>query len=48
MSDIFVGLILLFFNFNLNLGASSIGLLPSFVGAYLIWKVRPCGNWIRC
>lgn len=38
MSDIFVGLILLFFNFNLNLGASSIGLLPSFVGAYLIWK----------
>ena len=37
MSDIFVGLILLFFNFNLNLGASSIGLLPSFVGAYMIW-----------
>lgn len=38
MSDIFVGLILLFFNFNLNLGASTIGLLPSFAGAYLIWK----------
>ncbi len=38
MNDIFVGLILLFVNFNINLGALTVGLLPSFVGAYLIWK----------
>ena len=38
MKLIFWGLIFLFFDFNLNFGASSISLLPAFVGFALIRK----------
>ena len=36
MTNIFVGLIFLFLDLNINLGQISIGLLPAFVGYYLL------------
>lgn len=38
MRRIFIGMLFVFINFNLDLGASRIGLIPSFVGNYLIYK----------
>jgi hypothetical protein len=38
MSNILVGLILMFVNINIGLGALSIDILPDFAGAYLVWK----------
>lgn len=36
MKNIFIGLILVLFDFNLNLGAATIGLIPDFIGFYFI------------
>lgn len=36
MKNIFIGFILVFLNFNLNLGNSKIGLIPDFVGYMVI------------
>ena len=38
MSNIFIGLILALFNLNIDIGSTRIGLLPSFIGYYLILK----------
>lgn len=38
MKNLFIGFIFVFLNFNLSLGDSSIGLLPSFVGYFFILK----------
>lgn len=38
MSNIFIGMILVFLNFNLNLGNSIIGLIPNFIGYYFMYK----------
>lgn len=38
MKLIFWGLVLSFFNFNLEVGGSIIGLLPDFLGYILIWR----------
>lgn len=36
MSNLFYGMVLLFLNFNINIGNSSIGLLPDFIGFIFI------------
>lgn len=38
MGTIFIGLLFACLNFNIDLGASRIGLLPDFIGYYLILK----------
>lgn len=38
MRNIFIGLLLVFLDFNLDLGASRIGLIPDFVGYIFIMK----------
>ena len=38
MSKLFWGAIFAFLNFNLNFGDVTIGLLPGFIGWFLIWK----------
>ena len=38
MSNIFIGLILVFLDFNLNLGNSTIGLIPDFIGYIIMIK----------
>lgn len=37
ISNIFIGMLLVFLNFNINIGASQIGLIPDFVG-YIIMR----------
>jgi hypothetical protein len=38
MSSLFNGMVLLFLNFHINIGRSSIGLLPDFLGFIYIVK----------
>ena len=38
INNIFKGMILVFLNFNLDIGASRIGLIPSFIGYYFMLK----------
>ncbi len=38
MSNLFIGMLLLFLNFNLNIGNISIGLIPDFLGYIFIVK----------
>lgn len=38
MESVFIGLILALFNLNIDIGSSRIGLIPSFIGFYLILK----------
>lgn len=35
---IFIGLIFVFFDFNLNFGGSTLELIPDFIGGYFLWK----------
>lgn len=36
MSNIFVGLLLIFLDFDLNVGSSTIGLIPDFLGGIFL------------
>ena len=49
MKYMFYGLLLLFFDFNLNLGAITINVLPEFAGyaliAYGMTQMTDCGTW---
>lgn len=38
MSNIFIGMLLVFLDFNLNLGNSTIGLIPDFIGYFIMMK----------
>ena len=38
MRNIFIGLLFVFLDFNLNLGSSTIGLIPDFIGYILIYQ----------
>jgi len=38
ISNIFIGMLLVFLNFSLNIGASKIELLPGFIGYYVMLK----------
>lgn len=38
MHNIFIGLILVYLDFNLNIGNITIGLIPDFVGYLFMWK----------
>ncbi len=38
MSNLFIGMLLVFLDFNLNLGNSTIGLIPDFIGYFIMVK----------
>ena len=38
MSNIFIGMLLVFLDFNLNVGNSTIGLIPDFIGYFIMTK----------
>lgn len=45
MSNLFNGMVLLFLNFNINIGRSSIGLLPDFLGfIFIVNGVKELSN----
>jgi len=44
MQKIFIGMLLVFLNFNINVGASKIGLIPDFIGYFYMLK-GACELW---
>lgn len=48
MNNLFIGMLLLFLNFNINIGNISIGLLPDFLGyIYILKGVKELSNESR-